>query len=239
MPGAPEGMVALIVGVEQEKIGPLTLSYEIEEADCFLAGAPFPFCLFWGLSRDFGPGVTGDNFPDCSLLGHDTISSSKALSSLTSFGFFFARLTFLSFWILLEIEKLSSPTLRRILHLTRCAIVCEEKLVMALDHPAVKEGCLRVFYVGNIVGKRFTEENVALDLVSALEFGKKIEPRKVMWSLGSCCCEYRRHEVEGGTEFRPIGGWDGSLPTEHDGVAGTAFVRDCAWSEDHSSPVSV
>ena len=95
---------------------------------------------------------------------------------------------------------------------------------MAFDHPAVKKGGLRVFYVGNVMGKRFTEEDVALDLLSALEFGEEVETRKVMRALGSGGSQHGRHEVNGRTEFGPVRGWDRSLPAEHDGVACPSLI---------------
>jgi arylsulfatase A-like enzyme len=59
-----------------------------------------------------------------------------------------------------------------------------------------------------------------------------IQSRKVMRSLGSGGSQYGGREVDGGTEFGPVGRRDRSLPAEHDGVAcapfvGTALGADC------------
>ena len=74
------------------------------------------------------------------------------------------------------------------------------------------------------MGKGFPEEDVAFDLFAALELGKKVQPRKVVWSRCTGGSQYGRYEVDGRTKFRAVRGWDGAFPTEHDGVAGPSLI---------------
>ena len=88
------------------------------------------------------------------------------------------------------------PALWGILHFPGRSIVGQKELVVPLDYPAVKKGCLRVFDIGNVMSERLSEEGIPFDLLSALEMGEKVEPRKVMRSLGAGRRQYGRHEVE-------------------------------------------
>ena len=80
--------------------------------------------------------------------------------------------------ILFEIEKLGFPSLWGILHFPGRAVVGQKELVVPLDYPTVKKGCLRVFDIGNVMSERLSEEGISFDLLSALEMGRRLSPGK-------------------------------------------------------------
>ena len=99
--------------------------------------------------------------------------------------------------IFFKIEKLGFPVFRCILHPPGCSGVGEKKLVVSFDYPTVKKGRLWGLDISNIMGKGLPKEGIPFNLLSAFKLRKQIEPGEVMRPLSTCCCKYRRNEIEG------------------------------------------